>query len=133
MRRLSTGMIAGSVFDLCLFAAIAPAMFPPVAVCAMIVITFAVFAVRRQTSAIRRLRESAQLEDRFLRASARRADPVILPAGGVSMELAGTRLAAAFGPCAHHEAVPVDLPVTGETVAWLCPDCDAQLPAGWAS
>jgi hypothetical protein len=131
MRGLSTGAVAGAVFDICLYAVILPAVFPVVAVCAVIMIFFAVLAVRRQTRAIRRLRVSAQLEDRFLRASARRAHPAILPAGGASMELAGARLAATFGPCAHPEAVPVDLPVTGETVAWLCPQCDAQLPAEW--
>ena len=43
------------------------------------------------------------------------------------------RLSAAAGPCAHSGAVPVNLLVTGETVAWLCPGCDSELPAGWAS
>lgn len=42
------------------------------------------------------------------------------------------RLGAALGPCAHAGAVPVDLLVTGERVAWLCPGCGTQLPAGWA-
>lgn len=31
-------------------------------------------------------------------------------------------------PCLHTHAVPVELHLTGELVAWLCPDCDAQLP-----
>lgn len=31
--------------------------------------------------------------------------------------------------CAHPNAVPVDS--GGVTVAGLCPDCDAQLPAAW--
>ncbi|MGP4092973.1 hypothetical protein [Nonomuraea sp. KM90] len=31
--------------------------------------------------------------------------------------------------CAHAEAVPVESVVTGEVLAALCPDCDAQLPA----
>jgi hypothetical protein len=132
IRGLATGAIAAGVFDICLYAVILPAVFPVVAVCAVIMIFFAVLAVRRQTRAIRRLQVSAQLEDRFLQARARRPDPVILPAGGVSMELAGARLVAAFGPCAHPEAVPVDLPVTKERVAWLCPQCDAQLPGEWA-
>jgi hypothetical protein len=128
-------VIIGAVFDVCVFAITAPAVFPVVAACAVIMIILAALVVRRQTRAIRRLRVSVQLEDRFLRASARRADPVILSAAGVSMELAGVRLAATFGPCAHPEAVPVDLAVTGERVAWLCPNpkCDAQLPAGWIS
>lgn len=32
--------------------------------------------------------------------------------------------------CPHKNAVPVDL-VNGERVAWLCPDCDEQLSAGF--
>ena len=40
-----------------------------------------------------------------------------------------TALAAALGPCPHLHPVPVDLLITGETVAWLCPACSAQLPA----
>ncbi len=47
------------------------------------------------------------------------------------MELGFARLSAALGPCAHPEAVPVDA-VTGDVVAWLCPGCDAQLPAAWS-
>jgi hypothetical protein len=40
-------------------------------------------------------------------------------------------------PCPHAAAEPVDLfnPSTGkrdgERVAWVCPDCNAELPAGW--
>lgn len=34
------------------------------------------------------------------------------------------------GECPHLSAVPVDLS-TGETVAWLCPECSTQLPAEW--
>jgi hypothetical protein len=34
-------------------------------------------------------------------------------------------------PCAHAGAVRVELS-TGELAAWLCPDCDQQLPAEWA-
>ena len=56
----------------------------------------------------------------------------VSPIGGVSAELAGARLRAAFGPCAHGEAVPVET-LDGETVAWLCPACDEQLPADWVS
>jgi hypothetical protein len=35
-------------------------------------------------------------------------------------------------PCGHPDAVPVDTLWTRERVAWLCPECDAQLPADWA-
>lgn len=35
-------------------------------------------------------------------------------------------------PCAHADAVPVELASGGERVAWLCPACDEQLPADWA-
>lgn len=31
--------------------------------------------------------------------------------------------------CSHPGAVPVDT-LAGERVAWLCPACDRQLPAG---
>ena len=48
-----------------------------------------------------------------------------------SLELGAARLGAIFGPCAHPGAVPVES-VTGETVAWLCPGCDVQLPAAWS-
>jgi hypothetical protein len=47
------------------------------------------------------------------------------------LELGFARLAAILGPCAHPDAIPVDLLLTGETVAWLCPACGTQLPAGW--
>ncbi|MGH3253184.1 MAG: hypothetical protein ACRDOI_44175 [Trebonia sp.] len=33
-------------------------------------------------------------------------------------------------PCAHTAAVRVELS-TGELAAWLCPDCDQQLPPEW--
>jgi hypothetical protein len=35
------------------------------------------------------------------------------------------------GRCAHEEAVPVPA-IGGHVVAWLCPACDAQLPANFA-
>ena len=50
---------------------------------------------------------------------------------GISAELAGARLSAVFGLCAHADAEPVDLLITGERVAWVCPECGAELPAGW--
>lgn len=34
-------------------------------------------------------------------------------------------------PCDHADAIPVES-LLREVVAWLCPDCDAQLPARWA-
>jgi hypothetical protein len=46
-------------------------------------------------------------------------------------EKLAVRPAAASGPCAHLDAEPVDLLVTGERVAWTCPDCPAELPADW--
>ena len=46
--------------------------------------------------------------------------------------LAGGQL---LDPCVHPGAIPVDQPALlgGERVAWLCPECDAQLPADWSS
>jgi len=32
--------------------------------------------------------------------------------------------------CMHTQASPVET-LARETVAWLCPDCDEQLPANW--
>lgn len=34
------------------------------------------------------------------------------------------------GQCRHLEPMPVES-VLGEHVAWLCLECDQQLPAGW--
>jgi len=57
------------------------------------------------------------------------------PLAGVTAEEAGANMAAAasavFGPCSHPRPVPVELRLTGEIVAALCPDCDRQLPASW--
>lgn len=50
--------------------------------------------------------------------------------GGVTMAMAGARLAVAFGGCPHANAVPVETAL-GDRVAVLCPDCDVQLPAEW--
>lgn len=50
------------------------------------------------------------------------------------MELLAARMAAAMGPCAHSDAVPVRTArLDAELVAWLCPGCDTQLPAGWTT
>jgi hypothetical protein len=46
-------------------------------------------------------------------------------------ELGCARLTAMLGPCAHPDAVPIKLLLTGELVAWLCPACDTPLPAEW--
>jgi hypothetical protein len=35
--------------------------------------------------------------------------------------------------CGHDGAVPVDLLLTGERVAWLCEACGEQLPADWGA
>jgi hypothetical protein len=42
-----------------------------------------------------------------------------------------TRSTALFGQCTHPRALPVEAILTGDRVAWLCPDCDVQLPADW--
>jgi hypothetical protein len=86
------------------------------------------FGRRRASRRMRRLQ--GQWRQEFERSRGRA--PVVLPdsMSGVSMELAGERLSAAFGPCAHVGAVPVES--DGELVAWLCPACDRQLSAGWS-
>ena len=63
--------------------------------------------------------------------AAARAALAASPASMKDVQLGMTRLASAMGGCAHLNAVPVDLLVTGERVAWVCPDCPAELPAGW--
>ncbi len=40
-------------------------------------------------------------------------------------------LAGSGASCRHLNAEPVNLLLTGERVAWVCPRCDAQLPANW--
>ena len=37
-----------------------------------------------------------------------------------------------LSPCRHHQPVAVLNEVTGKREAWLCRDCEAQLPADWA-
>lgn len=37
------------------------------------------------------------------------------------------------GACNHLTPAPVHAEPTGELVAHLCPDCDAQLPKEWLS
>lgn len=41
----------------------------------------------------------------------------------------GGRVRYIEGPCDHADASPVHS--GGSLVAWLCTDCDTQLPAGW--
>lgn len=52
---------------------------------------------------------------------------------GTTMAVGFARLGTTLGACAHRAAVPVDLLLTGERVAWLCPECNVQLPAGWSA
>lgn len=33
--------------------------------------------------------------------------------------------------CAHPDVLPVESVIDGSVLAWLCPDCDKQLPEGW--
>jgi hypothetical protein len=35
-------------------------------------------------------------------------------------------------PCRHEHAIAVRNELTGEREAWLCLDCDEQLPANWS-
>jgi hypothetical protein len=41
-------------------------------------------------------------------------------------------LPSALGGCAHTDAEPVIPSGSAETVGWVCPECDADLPAGWS-
>ena len=51
--------------------------------------------------------------------------------GSTTCAMAAVNLAVAFGGCPHADAEPVES--GGETVAWLCPGCDTQLPAEWST
>lgn len=78
-----------------------------------------------------RLRREVPPRSRIVPAA--RVDPAALwggSGGAMPSVLPGARLAAASASCAHHGAEPVDL-LTGERVAWVCPDCDGELLAGW--
>lgn len=104
-------------------------------------------AVVLQTIVIRRMKRTQELTHRAeqleLAAEAARQHPEWKPAIAAEWQqvksgmgtMAGfeagmARLSATVGPCSHPDAEPVDLS-TGERVAWVCPDCDAELPAGW--
>ena len=51
----------------------------------------------------------------------------------LALEAALARQAVAGpAPCAHWQAVPVP-GIGGDVVAWLCPACDAQLPANFSA
>lgn len=51
---------------------------------------------------------------------------------GITTEEAVINMQVVLGGCPHREPVPVESIVTGEVVAALCVECDAQLPAKWA-
>lgn len=51
---------------------------------------------------------------------------------GITTEEAVINMRVVLGGCPHREPVPVESIVTGEVVAALCVECDAQLPARWA-
>jgi hypothetical protein len=77
-------------------------------------------AVRERAQARRRrelgLRRLELLERRLLELQA-------------ALSLHGQALPA---PCAHEQAVPVPA-IGGNVVAWLCPQCDAQLPQDFST
>lgn len=80
-------------------------------------------ALAGMTGQVRAANRAAEIAAEWRTAWA--ADPTV--------EVFSARLNAVTGPCAHPDAVPVVLLLTGETAAWLCPDCDRQLPAGWST
>ena len=51
------------------------------------------------------------------------------PVTAADLPLPPPSVIAAVPACLHPAAVPVETPL-GERVAWLCPDCDAQLDPG---
>jgi hypothetical protein len=94
-------------------------------------------------AALRQRRDQARVRSpRSPRAAGQRAERIRL--AGVSARQATeaqTAMIRAIGQaaedrasaarCAHGGSVPVDLQLTGERVAWWCPDCSTQLPAGF--
>jgi hypothetical protein len=78
----------------------------------------------------------ARARERSLAALAVRREAVagdlrrVMPGTMAGFEVGTARLTAVLGQCAHKNAEPVDL-LTGERVAWICPDCPAELPARW--
>lgn len=56
------------------------------------------------------------------------------PKGGYHMgAVAGSGTVPTKPPCRHKHVVPVTLSLTGELVAFICLDCDRQLPAEWSA
>lgn len=98
-----------------------------------------------QQHAINRLRQQADWEASLREKLARRDKLMVLPRNGVLVQpqvlwppgfvlppLGLDPPAADAQPrCMHESAESVSLLVTGETVAWVCPDCFTQLPADW--
>lgn len=54
-----------------------------------------------------------------------------MTAGGVTADEAAAAIMAALGGCRHEFAIPVELAMTGEVVAAICPDCGIRLPVSW--
>jgi hypothetical protein len=50
-----------------------------------------------------------------------------MPGRGLTDDRTAMRILARQNGCSHGEAVEVRT-LSGERAAWLCPDCDAQLP-----
>ena len=50
-----------------------------------------------------------------------------MPGRDLTSDRLAMRIHARQSHCSHSDAVEVNL-LTGERVAWLCPDCDRQLP-----
>jgi hypothetical protein len=53
-----------------------------------------------------------------------------MPVRDLTSDRAAMKMLARVKGCPHVSAVPVDS-LEGKRVAWLCPDCDGQLPAEW--
>jgi hypothetical protein len=150
-RNFCSWLIIGCVFNVCLYASVAPAEIGRVATIAVLITVLAAFGVRFQTREIRRLRDDHRLVP-VMRGGVFFQPEIGLPPGyrlpSVALAPPSKPPMAALPPtvvetvlmsrggitvlpldrpsarCAHPGAVPVDQPpaIGGERVAWLCPN-----------
>jgi hypothetical protein len=127
LRAVAACSLAGDAFAIPACAAEGVLVVAYLAVAAMIAALAMLLVETRAIRSLERLRSRGSLARPYLAPS-----PLL---AGTSMAGVGAgmaRLASALGGCAHPDAEPVDLLVTGEAVAWWCEGCGTQLPAEWS-
>ena len=133
-RILRTLCITAALIEVLLIAVhIASGAIVPAAVSGLIAVLFAasaVLATARIRITQRMLAQAGTGPAPAFAAPPARPLPVTAATTMADFEAGVARLSATSGSCAHPAAEPVDL-ITGERVAWVCPDCNAELPARW--